>query len=275
MWTELAAELRPASSPTQICAVGVTGFSQFAVTAAESALPVELVGFSAQQDGRAVRLVWQTTAETNNAGFHVERRDRGDWAALSFVEGRGTTETSHSYRFADTTLPFTADSLTYRLRQVDLDGTETFSDEVVVSFGEPDRIVLHAPYPNPVRGPVTGGLYAALILASGGAVYFGANVLLEAFTFALSENPIGSGPLVLNVLPLIIAIYVGKIAGGVFERTVTSLKVIYFTIFYTQITHDDRIADELKPQLVHYLRMEEEPVENPASVRQGAVASSQ
>ena len=153
-WTPLPSELRPASSPTQICAVGVTGFSQFAVTAAESALPVELAGLTAQLAKRTVHLTWETTSETNNAGFHVERRDREGWSALAFVDGRGTTETPQSYRFTDTGLPFTADSLTYRLRQMDLDGTETFSDEIVVRLGEPDRVVLRAPYPNPVRGPV-------------------------------------------------------------------------------------------------------------------------
>ena len=123
-----------------------------------------------------------------------------------------------------------------------------------------------------VVGQVTGGLYFMLILVSGGAVYFGASALPEAFTFTLLENPIGSGPLVLNVLPLLLAVYIGKVAGVVFERTVTSLKVIYFTIFYTQITHEDRIVDDLKPQLVQYLRMEE-PEGVSASAPQEATAS--
>ena len=123
-----------------------------------------------------------------------------------------------------------------------------------------------------IVGQVTGGLYFVLILVSGAAVYFGGEALPEAFTFTLPENPIGSGPLVLNVLPLIIAIYIGKVAGVIFERTVTSIKVIYFTIFYTQITHEDRIADDLKPQLVQYLRMEESE-EVTASAPQEATAS--
>jgi len=110
-----------------------------------------------------------------------------------------------------------------------------------------------------VVGQVTGALYFVLVLVAVGGSYFGAGVLPEAFTFTFANNPIGGGPLVLNVLPLIAGLYVGKVAGVIFERTVTSVKVIYFTIFYTQITHPDRIADDLRPQLVQYLRMEEAP----------------
>lgn len=112
-----------------------------------------------------------------------------------------------------------------------------------------------------VVGQVTGVFYVVLVLAAAGGSYLGAGVLPEAFTFTVSENPIGSGPLVLNVLPLIVGVYIGKVGGVIFERTVTSIKVIYFTIFYTQITHPDRIADDLRPQLVQYLRMEEAPAD--------------
>lgn len=124
-----------------------------------------------------------------------------------------------------------------------------------------------------IVGQVTGGAYLLLALLAGGAMYLGGEALPEAFRFTFPENPIGSGPLVLNVLPLIIGIYVGKVAGVVFERTVTSIKVIYFTIFYTQITHRDRITEDLQPQLVRYLKMEEVPAEEPGSAVQGVATS--
>lgn len=124
-----------------------------------------------------------------------------------------------------------------------------------------------------IVGQVTGFLYVVLVLLSGGAMYFGAEALPEAFTFTFEENPIGEGLLVLNVLPLIVGVYVAKVFGVAFERTITSVKVIYFTIFYTQITHRDRIAEELQPQLVSYLRMEEALEEDAAPAAQGVVAS--
>ncbi len=115
-----------------------------------------------------------------------------------------------------------------------------------------------------IIGQVTGGMYFVLILLAGGIMYFGGEALPEAFAFTFQENPLGRSPLVLNMLPLLIGLYVAKIFGVAFERTVTSVKVIYFTIFYTQITHRDRIADELQPELVSFLRMEEDPVQEGA-----------
>lgn len=121
-----------------------------------------------------------------------------------------------------------------------------------------------------IVGQVTGSLYLALVLGAAGAMYLGGEALPEAFAFTFQENPIGSGPLVLNMLPLIIGVYIAKVAGVLLERTVISVKVVYFTIFYTQITHPDRIADDLQDQLVRYLRMEE-----PAETAAGAPAAEE
>lgn len=109
-----------------------------------------------------------------------------------------------------------------------------------------------------VVGQITGGLYFVLLLIAAGVMYLGGDALPAAFAFTFEQNPLGPGPLVVNVLPVIVLFYVGKLFGVVFERTVTSIKVIYFTIFYTQIRHRDRIAEDLQPQLVSYLRMEED-----------------
>jgi len=124
-------------------------------------------------------------------------------------------------------------------------------------------------------GQVTGSLYLLLVAVSGGAMYLGGEAFPEAFAFTLPETPIGSGPLVLNVLPLILGVYVAKLVGVVFERTITSIKVVYFTIFYTQITHRDRIADDLRPQLVRYLRMDDVPAESTAPTSPGIAPSEQ
>jgi hypothetical protein len=156
-WEELTTTLKPNdTNPHQICATGISRYSTFAVAASQSALPVELSGFDAQRNGATVRLAWQTASETNNAGFHLERAvDGGGFTEIGFVGGAGTTERPQSYRFTDARLPFAADTLTYRLRQVDLDGTTAVSDPVVVAFGTPDRLELLAPYPNPARGAAT------------------------------------------------------------------------------------------------------------------------
>lgn len=128
-----------------------------------------------------------------------------------------------------------------------------------------------------IVGQINATLYVFLFLLAGAVGYLGSGVLPEAFAFTVPENPVVETPVAMNALPIVVFIYIGKVAGSIFERVITSIKVIYFTIFYTQITHQDRIADDLQPQLVSYLRMEEEPEEEPAAasvVEQEVPASS-
>jgi len=118
-------------------------------------LPVEMAGFDATQNGSSVELTWQTASETNNARFEVQRRVAGSgWTPIGSVSGGGTTETSRSYRFADSTPPFDADVLSYRLKQVDLDGSASYSKTVTVRRGV-EAVTLRAPFPNPTQGQAT------------------------------------------------------------------------------------------------------------------------
>lgn len=115
-----------------------------------TALPVELAGFEAAQATAGVQLRWQTASETNNSGFAVERRaDDGAFAEIGFVDGAGTTAAPRRYRFTDRAVPFAAEALTYRLRQVDADGSATYGPEVRVRLDDPDRLALRGNSPNP------------------------------------------------------------------------------------------------------------------------------
>jgi hypothetical protein len=132
----------------------VTGFSEFVLTSPTDPLPVELTAFDARQQSDAVLLTWHTASEENNAGFEIQRRTAADWERVGFVEGGGTTEEPQSYRFEDTDLPYEAESLTYRLRQVDLDGTASISDPVTVNRPSLEAELLPS-YPNPAQSMVT------------------------------------------------------------------------------------------------------------------------
>jgi hypothetical protein len=142
--------------------------ARFRLRVSAAPLPVELAGFEATRSGEAVALQWQTASETNNAGFHIERRviadstaakaaasEEADWTSLGFVDGAGTTTEPQTYRFEDADLPFEAEQVAYRLRQVDIDGTESVSDERILSAPVPTETVLHAPFPNPARQQAT------------------------------------------------------------------------------------------------------------------------
>jgi len=121
-----------------------------------AALPVELASFDARAAGTDVQLSWQTASETGNAGFAVERKAQGgSWSQVGFLEGAGTTEQAQTYRFTDTDVPFEAETVRYRLRQKDLGGSTTLSDEVTAQLGSPSKARLHAPFPNPARRQAT------------------------------------------------------------------------------------------------------------------------
>ncbi|PQJ26951.1 hypothetical protein BSZ35_18685 [Salinibacter sp. 10B] len=118
-------------------------------------LPVEFTAFEGQIEESDVFLSWRTASEQNNAGFAIQRlTSSGSWKRLGFVESKatgGTTSNPQSYRFRDSNLPFETDSLVYRLKQVDLDGSTSFSDRTVIRRRVADEVKLLAPAPNPVR----------------------------------------------------------------------------------------------------------------------------
>lgn len=117
--------------------------------------PVELAGFDALLDAGTVRLQWATASETDNAGFHVERAvEDGKFTRIGFVEGAGTTSEAQSYNFRDADWPSGAATLTYRLRQVDLDGAATLQSPITVRLNA-SAFTLEAPFPNPARTTAT------------------------------------------------------------------------------------------------------------------------
>ena len=127
----------------------------YAVRNETTALPVELTTFDAVREDGAVVLRWETVAETNNAGFSVQRSVEGAWQEVTFVSGAGTTRQPQAYRYADTDLPYEAETIAYRLKQVDTDGTSTYSDEIEIQRQTPERLTLRGNIPNPFRAQTT------------------------------------------------------------------------------------------------------------------------
>jgi hypothetical protein len=121
------------------------------VQATGSALPVELAEFDATTDGTEAVLTWRTASETNSAGFAVEhkREDQDSWTELAYKEGAGTTTDPQRYRYRTTALE--PGGHTFRLRQVDLDGSSTYSKKITAEVGLSGTHRVSAVTPNPVR----------------------------------------------------------------------------------------------------------------------------
>ena len=111
-------------------------------------VPVELTSFTAKVIGNEIELNWQTATEKNNKGFSVERKLNNDWSEIAFVNGKGTTTGKTNYFYTD--VPTQKGNIVYRLKQVDYDGSFSYSKEREVSFGNaPDKFELLQNYPNP------------------------------------------------------------------------------------------------------------------------------
>jgi len=112
-------------------------------------LPVELVSFNASVDKNTINLRWITSTELNNSGFEVERRTaNSSYKKIAFVQGKGTTTQSNGYTYSDVVNQ--TGIYIYRLKQVDLDGTFEYSNEIMVNvIALPGQYALAQNYPNP------------------------------------------------------------------------------------------------------------------------------
>ena len=113
----------------------------------EDPLPVELTTFSGLSDGNTVVLTWETASETNNAGFAIETKEEGDWKRVGYVEGQGTRTVATDYQYELTDWP--TGTHTFRLKQIDFDGSFEYSHPVDVQVQLEAAYVVSSPYPNP------------------------------------------------------------------------------------------------------------------------------
>lgn len=103
----------------------------------EGPLPVELTTFIASVDANLILLEWETATEVNNYGFEVQKLSLENldstWVIIGFVQGNGTTNSPKQYSFTDE-INLGDEKVTYRLKQIDLDGKYAFSKVLIVDL---------------------------------------------------------------------------------------------------------------------------------------------
>jgi hypothetical protein len=127
--------------------LGATGYYTIGtVDYQSSSLPIELLSFSAIANGEKVDIKWETTTETNNDYFTIEKsKDGKNFTKLMDVKGAGTSTSLKEYFEADYQ-PYFGTSY-YRLKQTDKNGDFKYFNMVSVNFNGQKNIVL---YPNPI-----------------------------------------------------------------------------------------------------------------------------
>jgi len=178
-------------------------------------IPVELTSFNAISDGEAVTLNWQTATETNNQGFEVQRRRSGDYISIGFVDGHGTTTDIQSYIFIDENV--SPGQYSYRLKQVDYDGTTEYSNVVEVEVAQPIEYSLSQNYPNPFN-PTTTIDYS--ILKDGLVTLKVYDILGKEVVFLVNEVQLaGTQKIIFDASNLSSGVYYYQLVSGEFTST--------------------------------------------------------
>ena len=120
---------------------------------ASNPIPVELTSFAAVTDNRNVTLNWSTATELNNSGFQIERSNGSEYQSVGFIAGHGTTTEVQNYSFVDQNVG--AGKYSYRLKQVDFNGTFEYSNVVEVEVLGVKEFTLGQNYPNPFNPSTT------------------------------------------------------------------------------------------------------------------------
>lgn len=106
-------------------------FTLATINFASTPLPVELIAFQGEPMGTVNHLTWSTATERDNDRFEVERSADGEaFGKIGTVGGAGTSQQPIHYALDDAA-PLNGVNY-YRLKQVDLDGTYTYSPVIVL-----------------------------------------------------------------------------------------------------------------------------------------------
>ncbi len=110
-------------------------------------LPVEWISFEAVKQETSVLLLWSTATETNSEKFVVERSaDAIAFVKINEMSGAGNTSQRQDYQDVDFD-PLNGYNY-YRIKQIDFDGSSSYTDIRSVLFEEDGEFAVKI-YPNP------------------------------------------------------------------------------------------------------------------------------
>jgi hypothetical protein len=111
-------------------------------------LSVTFLSFYGEQINNNVDLFWSTAVETNSRFFEVERSyDASNFITIGKIDAAGNSANIRSYSYTDYGIVESAQKIYYRIKEVDIDSTVTYTKIIFISF---EGDALHISHSNPV-----------------------------------------------------------------------------------------------------------------------------
>jgi hypothetical protein len=163
-WDESPTNSTHNNTNNTVTVSNIDGFSPWVLVKDDWELPVELLSFTAKLNSPFVDIVWITSNEFNNEYFEIERTLNFETVETLHREaGAGFSNREISYTYTDEK-PYSGVSY-YRLKQVDFDGSISYSDWQAINIQEHDKPQLNenennsrmkvlGVYPNPTNAPL-------------------------------------------------------------------------------------------------------------------------
>ncbi|MBC7905035.1 MAG: cadherin-like domain-containing protein [Gemmatimonadaceae bacterium] len=118
----------------------------------QGSLPVSIIDFTGMFNNEKVTIKWTTTFELKNDYFEIERSTDGvNFKKVGSVKGVGNSSVKHDYKFDDNVKSSVAsrNDLYYRLREVDVDGNDSYSKVLIVRVYQTKSLQSVSVTPNP------------------------------------------------------------------------------------------------------------------------------
>ncbi len=123
-------------------------FSNSFSASSGSALPITLASFEGRSKGNYNLLSWITSTESNHRGFQLQKADNGkDFSFVAFIQGASNSTEDRHYHYKDHSVK--SRITYYRLKSIDLDNSESFSDIIAVENIDEQPTTIISATPNP------------------------------------------------------------------------------------------------------------------------------
>jgi hypothetical protein len=123
--------------------IGTHGYGMWATTLTGAGLPVNFTNFTGRVEDKRNVLLWKVENEVDNKGYEIERKYKNEnsFTRIGFVAAKSNNAAANEYTFPDALVDLGIDNVSYRLKQVDIDGDFQYSTTVTLTRKVSTRFV--------------------------------------------------------------------------------------------------------------------------------------